>query len=462
MITYQDLLAAGESDRARIDFVRGAVMAHKASRDYRDAQIAEEYYRHRSRTMRDYTKLLYTVTGRAVEDSYGANYKLTSNFFRRFVTQEVQFLLGNGVSWENGSGQLGEDFDTRLQELAKKAIRHKVAFGFANYDHLEVFDYLEFAPLYDEENGALRAGVRFWQIDGSKPLRATLYEEDGYTEYVWNQKREDQSNGAILVPKRAYIQVIRSSAVDGTQIYDGENYPTFPIVPLWANDAHQSEFIGIREQIDAFDLIKSGFCNTVDEASYIYWTLQNSGGADDIDLAQFVERIKTVHAANVPDAGQAEAHTIEAPYQSREALLERLRADLYEDYMALDTKNLASGAVTATQIEAAYEPINSKADDFEFCVHDFLDGINAVRGVVDHATFTRSMVVNKQEEITSVIAAASYLDASYVTEKILTIFGDADRAEEILKQMDADDLDRMNDLGTNQEEGQEGGEGQEE
>jgi hypothetical protein len=456
MVTYQDLIAVGDSDKARIEFVRQVIKGHISSRPFKTAKIADDYDRHRNKTICDFQKLLYTVSGKAVPDAYGANYKLSSNFFNRFVTQEVQFLLGNGVQWENGSGQLGEDFDTRLQEIAKDALVHGVAFGFVNYDHLEVFSFLEFAPLYDEENGALRAGVRFWQIDSSKPLRATLYEEDGYTDYIWNTK-DNNEFGTILTGKRSYTQKVRTSIADGTMIYDGENYPAFPIVPLWGNLHRQSELLGIREQIDAYDLIKSGFCNTVDEASYIYWTLQNNGGVDDVDLAQFVERIKTVHAANVPDAGKAEAHTIEAPYASREALLDRLRADLYEDYMALDTKNLASGAVTATQIRAAYEPINSKADQLEYCVHDFIDGINAVRGVTDQATFTRSMLVNVQEEITSLVSAGQYLDQSYVTEKIMTILGDADRAEDVLKQMDADDLQRLG--GDNEpQEGEEGNE----
>lgn len=450
MITYQDLVAVGEADRARMDFVRGVVSQHIAGRPYTEAKVADMYDRHRNKTIGDFQRLLYTVSGKAVPDNYGANYKLASNFFNRFVTQEVQFLLGNGVQWEGNAGErLGKDFDTRLQEAAKYALVHGAAFGFVNYDHLEVFSLLEFAPLYDEENGALRAGVRFWRVDPTKPLRATLYEEDGYTEYEWSSREKE--DGVILQQKRSYTQVVRSSGVDGLQIYDGENYPTFPIVPLWGNPHKQSELVGIREQIDAYDLIKSGFCNTVDEASFIYWTIENNGGVDDVDLAQFVERIKTVHAANLAPDAKAQANTVEAPYGSREALLDRLRADLYEDYMALDTKNLAAGAVTATQIRAAYEPINSKADQLEYCVHDFIDGVLAVLGIEDKATFTRSMLVNVQEEITSIISAATYLEEDYVTEKIMTILGDADRAEESLRKMDSDAMSRIASLEEEQE-----------
>ena len=44
-------------------------------------------------------------------------------------------------------------------------------------------------------------------------------------------------------------------------------------------------------------------------------------------MVKFVERIKTVHAAAMGDGQTAEAHSVEMPYASREALLERLRND---------------------------------------------------------------------------------------------------------------------------------------
>ena len=169
---------------------------------------------------------------------------------------------------------------------------------------MEVFSILEFAPLYDEEDGSIKAGVRFWQIDSDKPLRATLYELDGFTEYMWKD-----GDGKVLSEKRAYILNVRESEADGVEVYNGENYPTFPIVPLWANSEHQSELIGLREQIDCYDLIKSGFANTVDESSLIYWTIQNAGGMDDVALAEFVERIRTVHAAAVEDEGARQRAT---------------------------------------------------------------------------------------------------------------------------------------------------------
>ena len=436
--TFQDFEKATNIPK----FVYSAIQNHKMQDDYELAILANEYFEHKNRTIVQYQKLLYEVSGKVAPDNYSANYKLSSNFFERFVTQQNQYLLGNGATFLNDSTKekLGKDFDEKLQEAGEKALIEKVAFGFWNLDHLEVFGYTEFVPLYDEENGMLKAGIRFWQIDSTKPLRATLYEIDGYTDFIWRAGEPE----TILQEKRAYKLKITSTQADGIIIADGENYPTFPIVPLWANKKKQSEFVGRREQIDCYDLIKSGFANTVDEASYIYWTIQNAGGMDDVDLAKFVERMRTVHASIMEDEGaHAESHMIEAPYASREALLDRLRSDLYEDYMALDVKSIADGAVTATQIKSAYEPMNTKADAYEYCVIAFVDEILRLTGIDDTVTFTRSAIINTSEEIQNVIMSASYLESDYITEKLLNLLGDGDRAKDMIALMEQENINRM-------------------
>lgn len=440
MKTYQDYLDIAEkSEQERIDFVRIVINDHKSSKLYRDAVVAQQYYKRHNVTIEQYQKLLYTMTGKAVPDNYSANWKMKHGFFHLFTTQEVQHLLGNGVTWKNNTtqGKLGQNIDTQVMKAAKAAVIGAVSFGFYNLDHVDVFEVTEFAPLYDEEDGALKAGIRFWQIDTNKPLRATFFELDGYTDYIWRK-----SKGEVLNEKRPYILKLRESTADGTEIYDYKNYPSFPIVPMWANEEHQSGLDGLREQIDCYDLIKSGFASDIDDASLIYWTIQNAGGMDDIDLAKFVERMHTVKAAVVDaDGATAEAHTIDVPSVSREALLDRLKDDLYTDAMALDLKNISGGATTATQIIASYKPLDSKCDELEYCVLEWLDGILLLAGIEDEKpTFTRDYIVNKAEEIQTLVQGAQYLTEDYITEKIMTILGDGDQAETIIKQRIADDL----------------------
>lgn len=440
MKTYQDFLEVAEkSDRERMEFVLSAINNHKDSDLYKQAVIAKEYDAHRNVTIANFQKLLYTLNGKVIPDNYSPNYKLRSNFFANFITQETQYLLGNGVTLkkEENKAKLGAGFDTRLQEAAHDALVGGVSYGFWNLDHLEVFDVTEFVPLLDEENGTLRSGIRFWQVCTSKPLRATLFEPDGFTQYI----RRSGEEMMILEPKRGYVAVEATSEIDGTELLAYQNYPGFPIIPMYGNRAKQSELVGQREAIDCYDLIKSGFANTVDDASVIYWTISNAGGMDEIDMARFKESMRRIGVGLVDDDGaKAEAHTITIPVEAREALLSRISDDLYRDFQMLDVTKLQGGQKTATEINAAYQPMDNKVDQFEYCVIDFLQALFKIVGIEDEPSFTRSKVTNQLEQTQMVLLAANYLDDETILNKLPWLT--QEEVAEILKRKAAEDIER--------------------
>ena len=447
MKTYQDLLEVRETGKEKdlVDFLMAVIADHKGSEAYRWAKIGKAYSRQENTTINAYRKMLYTVSGGTIPDYFAANHKLPSNFYNRFNVQENQYLLGNGVEFNNkklkddlGKGKYA--FDTRIQKIGKLALTQGEAFGFWNLDHLEIFELLEFAALPDEEDGAIKAGVRFWQISDTKPLRVTLYEMDGYTEFI--RRRTDETL-VVYKPKRAYKLKVRTSAADGEEIYDGENYPSFPIVPLWGNQDHACRIKAWQPKIDCYDLIESGFANDVDDASLIYWTITNTGGMDDIDLANFLQRLKTVHAASVDsEAGvDVQAHTVDVPVNARETYLRLLEKDIIKDAMALDTDAIAAGNVTATAIRAAYEPLNEKTDDFEYCVIEFIQEILSLMGIDDAPSFKRSTVVNQTEETAMVLSAAQYLDNATVLKHLPFI--STDEIDEILDNLVVEESERF-------------------
>ena len=442
MKSYQDLIAASENEAAKMAFVFAAITEHKGTTPYIIALDAEQYYKGLNPRITKYEKIIYDMRGDAHVDKWTPNHKIASNFFNFAITQENQYLLGNGATFtkDDTKAKLGNDFDTRLQDLGKKALVGGVAFGFFNLDHIDTFSLLEFVPLYDEENGALRAGIRFWQVSPDKPMRATLYEEDGYTDYI---SANDKS--AMLHEKRPYKLKVRTSEADGEEIYDGENYPTFPIVPLWGNDKKQSELVGRQGTLDAFDLLNSNLINNLDEANYIYWVLTNCGGMDDIDDAKFIEQLKTTHVAHADgDSGAtAEAHTIEAPYQASESAIQTIQRRLYEDFMCLDVNSLSAANKTATEIKAAYQPLDSKCDMYEYCVIEFVQKILKLAGIDDKVTFTRSKVVNKSDEINTLLAAQAYLDDETIVEQVCQILGIADKTDEIIRKRRTEEQSRF-------------------
>jgi hypothetical protein len=163
---------------------------------------------------------------------------------------------------------------------------------------------------------------------------------------------------------------------------------------------------------------------------------------DDLDDQRFVERLKTMHVVHLEGEEEVDAHQVNVPFDASSAAIEKLRSELFDNFMALDVKNIASGAATATEIKAAYEPLNSKTDLFELQVTDFINGILALAGIDDTPSYTRSMIVNKQEEVQNLLTAAEHLSEDYVTRKLLEILGDIDKVDEVMEQKLVDETSR--------------------
>lgn len=426
MYTFQDLVKLGDSDEKRAEFVGLAVKSFISSPEYRQARDGEAYYNKHNITIENFQKYLYTLSGNKVEDVWGANYKLKTLFFRRLVIQQIQYVLGNGLVLDNPKNKekLGKNFDFQLKDVAKRAMASGKGFGFWNYDHLEVFGYVDtatqagFCPLYSEETAELEAGIRYWYRRVGKKLifRATLYEADGYTEY----RQIDSAKVEILEPKRAYKRFITKSEALGAEDVTEENYGKLPIVPLYANDSHESELVGIRESIDCYDFIKSGLANVIDDNSDVYWLIKNTGGMDDTDLAKFVQRMKTVHSAYVDgDNGvDASANTVEVPHEARRVMLELLRSDIYEDFQALDVKSLSAAAKTTQEIQAAYQAQDNKCADFEYYLIDFVQKILELAGIDDNPTFNWNRIINQGELTNMVLSCANYLPEEMVIKHL--------------------------------------------
>lgn len=445
MKTYQDLQEAITKGTLG-EFLRSAVREHQGSKAYKDAVDGMAYYNKHNITIEKFQKFLFTLSGNKTPDIWSSDYRLKTLMFRRLVLQEVGYICANGVSMD-GKKKLGTDFDNKLQTAAKLALAQGVSFGYWNLDHLEVFSFADtpgnpgFVPLLDEKTSELMAGIRYWfRETGNKTLfRATLYELDGVSEWA----AEGNDDATMITAKRAYILKELRNDLGVVDVCD-ENYTRLPIATLYGNDTHESELVGLRGSIDCYDFIKSGFANQIDDTSGVYWILKNTGAMDDKDLAQFVQRMKSVKATMVDgsDGTAAEAHTLDVPVEARKTMLDILRRDLYEDAQMLDVAALAGAEKTATEISAAYQPQDNKCSDFEYFLIDFIRQICAVAGINDpEPTFTWNKVINQAETTNMVISAAEFLDDETTLRHLPWIL--PEEVPEILKRRDEADLKRM-------------------
>jgi SPP1 family phage portal protein len=467
MITYQDFIEATD----RIGFITSAIGKHRTSDEYKIAVAAEEYDRQRNVTINNVVKKIYNGAGMAINDPTASNNRIASNFFHRLLTQRVTYSLGNGVTFTQNKRndadaegnavtidatreKLGDDFDTDMFHIAYEGEKAGKSYALLNYDSrdgytLHLFKLTEFVPLLDEYDGTLRAGIRFWSLDwNNKPVTAVLYEEDGYTVY----RTREKSKGLDLIeyePKKKYKVIVNSTEAEGDEIIGDENYAAgLPIIPFYGK-GKQSALVGMQAAIDSYDMIQSGLANDLTDCAQVYWMIGNALGMDDNDIAQFRERLIYQHIGIADlENSTVTPYTQEIPYNARDAYLTRIEKSIYRDFGAFKVEDVAAGAVTATQIQAAYQAMDEEADDFEYRCIEFIRRLLALIGIEDVPTFKRNRISNQLEQVQMVMQEAQYLD----DETVLNLFPNVtpDMIPQILARKDAQDAARWTDDGMGQ------------
>ena len=444
--TYQDWELA--SDEERLKLLPAIVNSYKASEDFQRGLTAQKYFLAQNEAVArkkmlqprrvetqvkvpaaDGSEAVVTKTGlREVEIEGNRVY---SNFFSRVVTQENQHLLGNGVTIGEGKGSEGEaikrrlgiGFDSTVQKLGEKALIAGVAWGYWNLDHIEPIEAVKdinsgFVALVDEETSAPRLGVQFWRLSEKRPLYIRLFEEDGLTVY-----RTDK-DGSLMEykPKRPYVLRIARDAI-GEQVIGTSNYSALPLVPLYANPERRSEFDNsLQSKIDAYDRISSDFVDNLDRANDIYWVLNNYGGstAEVCEMIEQLERLRAVinKSDGMGGGSTAEPHTFEVPYAARQTALEILERQIYEDKMALNTKEITGGSLTNVAIKASMTNLNLKCDRYEWQVFAFVQGVLRLIGIeTEQISFVRQALVNQSEVVQDIATMREDIDQETALRK---------------------------------------------
>lgn len=439
MKTWQDYLAAND----KIEFIKQAINDYRSSPEYNIAVDADLYEKQQNSTINRFVKWFYNALGQRTMDTTASNHHIASNYFHRLNTDRCTYSLGNGVSFnQDGTKErLGEEFDTILYNAAFDALEHKVSYLFWNVDRVHEFKMTEFCPLFDEETGKLMAGIRFWSLDWErKPVTAVLYMENGFIKY----RTKPGSRGLDLMefePLKPYRYQVSASTADGEEIVGESNYSALPIVPLYGSKHKQSTLVGLKEQIDAYDLINSGFANDLQDCAEIYWLINDAMGTSPSDMQRFREQLKLFHIAVVDSETPVTPYTQQIPTEARMAFLESIRQQMYRDFASVDVTSISASAKTATEIKAAYQPMDAEADDFEYQIIKAVKQILALQGIDDIPLFDRNMIVNESEQTQMVMTAAQYLDDETVLTKLPFIT--VDEVDEIMERKTQEGASRM-------------------
>ena len=455
MVTYNDLQLC-TTEEERINFIKRAISDHQASPMFKTGKTAGEFYRNRDIVLEAQKNYVYDATGNAIEDTVSPNHKLTANFFYLFTTQLVAFLLGNGVSFDNPEVKKklgGSQFDYSIQQILAYAACDGEGYGYINENGVMPLCFAcklngkepYLIPLKDEDDGKLKAAIRYWRLTPDSPLRVTLFEEDGVTEY---KERVDVTENTRTVtgileeykPKQKYKPNAVSNKLQGVYSDEGENYSTLPIVPM-GFICGESSIEGNIGLLHAYNVILSDLANGVD-MNTTYWKIKNADGMDRADDNAMLYDIFKTHVIHTPEGVEVDKDEVSmrsAEYLSALAMIESV---LYDKFQAVKTSNISASAKTTVEIKAAYENLNLRCDEVEKYVAEFIRGCLEVVGESPDEPFhfKRPNNINQSEFVQLILAAQNVIGEDTALKQILESLGLIDEYEEIKEQKETESL----------------------
>lgn len=350
------------------------------------ASIGQKYYEAEHDIMH-YRMFYFNADGKLVEDTTRSNVKISHPFFTELVDQAVQYML----SGENGivhsdipklqtrlDEYFDDDFICELNDVltGTMAKGFEYMYAYMNKDgklSFECADSLGVIEVREKDTDDGCAYVIYWYVDKltkeNKVIkRIQVWDENQTTFYV------QEEDGKLILDESEPINprphVIYKK--DGDESIYYENFGFIPFFRLDNNKKQWSGLKPIKDLIDDYDIMSCGLSNNLADFDYPLHVVRGFQG-DNLDELQ--QNLKTKKMIGVDSDGGVEVHTIDIPYQARQAKMQEDEKNIYRFGMGFNSAQLGDGNVTNVVIKSRYALLDLKCNKLEIRMKQFLKKI---------------------------------------------------------------------------------------
>lgn len=368
-----------------VEEIRRFIEDDASSEKKRYARKGQAYYEG-NHDIKDYRIFYYNADGNLKEDKTRSNVKISHPFFTELVDQAVQYILSGERFVKSDNPELqkkmdeyfneNEDFTAELSEVLtggqSKGFEYMYAYkndedrlSFMCADSVGVVEVRE----KDTDDGC--SYVIYWYIDriekGHKKIkRIQVWDSEKVYFYVQNNEGEIEPDESEKINPKPHTLYKKNS--DGA-IY----YKDFGFIPFFRFDNNKKQFSclkTVKDLIDDYDLMASSLSNNLIDFDTPIHVVKGFQG-DNLDELQ--KNLKTKKIIGVDENGGVEVHTVDVPFQARQAKLELDEKSIYRFGMGLNIAGLKdTSATTNIAIKAAYSLLDLKCSKLEIKLKQFL------------------------------------------------------------------------------------------
>ena len=346
--------------------------------------------------IRDYRLFYYNSDGMLTEDKYRTNSRISHPFFTELVDQAVQYILSGDegiIRSDDPALQTeldayfneNEDFAAELSEVltGSQTKGFEYMYGYRGHDGRLAFQCADSIGVIEVEARFADDGkehIIYWYIDrvdkdGKKIKKIMDWDSENVTYYV------QYDNGDIVMDADAAINpkphTLYTKEGKNETYYEGFGF--VPFFRLDNNRKQHSSLKTVKDLIDDYDIMSCGLSNNLIDFDQPLHVVKGFQG-DNLDELQ--QNLKTKKLVGADPEGGVEVHTVDVPYQARQAKLELDEKNIYRFGFGLNTSGLKdTAATTNVAIKAAYSLLDLKCSKIEIRLKQFLRKI--VKVVLD-------------------------------------------------------------------------------
>ena len=346
----------------------------KASMKKKLARIGQRYYEG-EHDIKDMRMFYWNTDGILCEDTTRANSRISHPFFMVLADQLSSYLLSSKENpiraRENVDGlqdKLDTYFDDKFWAEIGELITGAYTKGFEYlYAYMGKHDRTEFQCADSLGVVEVRANdtdtntehVIWWyvdrvDVDGERIKRIQVWDAQQVQYFV------QKDDGEIELDKSQQINP-RPHAIfqeDGSEEITYEEYGVIPFFRLDNNKKQRSGLMPIKDLVDDFDLHACSLSNNLIDFDMPLHVVKGYQG-DDLEKLQ--QNLKTRKIIGVDSEGGIEVHTVDIPYQAREAKLKLDKENIYVYGMGFDPTQVGDGNITNVVIRSRYTLLDLKA-----------------------------------------------------------------------------------------------------
>lgn len=399
-----------------IEAVKKLIREHAAQhqRYILRAHTAERYYRKENDILR------YKRPDMDAENPMrNADNRIPSNFYGLLVNQKASYLfsdpplfdVGRKADNERVAEALGDGYAKKCKSLCISASNAGVGWlhvwkGADNSFQYGVVPPVQVIPVWSSDlEKRLLAVLRTYNTTDDAGETYTVYEYWTDTECVAYQRRESASLDFLFPYRMFSVYDLDTGAMqpDNRLRHD---WGEVPFIPFFNNEGCTSDLDTVKELVDAYDKVFSGFLNDLEDIQEVIFVLSGYGGEDLKEFMQSLRESKAIKVDTGDTGGQpgVETLTINIPVEAREKMLSITRKAIFEQGQGIDPDPQNFGNSSGVALKFLYSLLELKGGLMET---EFRLGFGRlVRLICKHLglsprkvnqTWTRTAVTNDAE-----------------------------------------------------------------